>query len=128
MNLQQYVIVTLGVLVLGLFSALTFSYNENSKLRDEIAQQKANNITLQNALDKQNEAIKQMEIDKSQIEERYQMLHIKYDNFKMEVAQIEEQAEKISKDENISKSESILIAEKMAIQKAINAFYNRKKT
>lgn len=125
MILKQYIIIGLAIISLCLFSALSFMYHENSQLRNELALQKSNNEILKMSIEKQNAAIEEMKIDKNMIEENYKKLHIKYEEHKASIADIEQQADEISKIQNVSKNEAILIAEKTAIQKALDAFYNR---
>lgn len=106
--------------------ACGFLYQENRELTKQLEIEVANKIQLSEALERQNREIEKMKIEKTNIQQEYKNIHIKYDAFKIGQPQLMEQAEKEAAANNISMNEAILIQEKKQIQAALAVFFTKK--
>ena len=95
--------------------------NKNNDLREEITRLEVNVKSLSTLIEKQNQAIKELEANSSNLKTEYEEISEKYEKIKLNKVDAKEYAKK----NNISVNESILILEKNNIQRGLDEFFKK---
>lgn len=95
--------------------------NKNNDLREEITRLEVNVKNLSTLIEKQNQAIKELESNSSELKTEYKEISEKYEKIKLNKVNAKEYAKK----NNISVNESMLILEKNNIQRGLDEFFKK---
>ena len=95
--------------------------NKNNDLREEITRLEVNVKSLSTLIEKQNQAIKELEANSSNLKTEYEEISEKYEKIKLNKVDAKEYAKK----NNISINESMLILEKNNIQRGLDEFFKK---
>ena len=95
--------------------------NKNNDLREEITRLEVNVKSLSTLIEKQNQAIKELEANSSNLKTEYEEISEKYEKIKLNKVDAKEYAKK----NNISVNESMLILEKNNIQRGLDEFFKK---
>lgn len=95
--------------------------NKNNDLREEITRLEVNVKSLSTLIEKQNQAIKELEANSSNLKTEYDEISEKYEKIKLNKVNAKEYAKK----NNISVNESMLILEKNNIQRGLDEFFKK---
>ncbi len=95
--------------------------NKNNNLREEIIKLEVNVKNLSTLIEKQNQAIKELESNSSELKTEYEEISEKYEKIKLNKVNAKEYAKK----NNISVNESMLILEKNNIQRGLDEFFKK---
>lgn len=95
--------------------------NKNNNLREEIIRLEVNVKNLSTLIEKQNQAIKELESNSSELKTEYEEISEKYEKIKLNKVNAKEYAKK----NNISVNESMLILEKNNIQRGLDEFFKK---
>ena len=95
--------------------------NKNNDLREEITRLEVNVKNLSTLIEKQNQAIKELEANSSELKTEYEEISEKYEKIKLNKVNAKEYAKK----NNISVNESMLILEKKNIQRGLDEFFKK---
>lgn len=109
--------IILGISLLGNL----YLNNKNNTLREEIVRLEEKITNLSSLIEKQNQAIKELEANSSNLKTEYEEISEKYEKIKLNKANAQEYAKK----NNISVNESILILEKKNIQRGLDEFFKK---
>ena len=109
--------IILGISLLGNL----YLNNKNDTLREEIVRLEEKITNLSSLIEKQNQAIKELEANSSNLKTEYEEISEKYEKIKLNKANAQEYAKK----NNISVNESILILEKKNIQRGLDEFFKK---
>lgn len=109
--------IILGISLLGNL----YLNNKNNTLREEIVRLEEKITNLSSLIEKQNQAIKELEASSSNLKIEYEEISEKYEKIKLNKANAQEYAKK----NNISVNESILILEKKNIQRGLDEFFKK---
>ena len=109
--------IILGISLLGNL----YLNNKNNTLREEIVRLEEKITNLSSLIEKQNQAIKELEACSSNLKTEYEEISEKYEKIKLNKANAQEYAKK----NNISVNESILILEKKNIQRGLDEFFKK---
>lgn len=109
--------IILGISLLGNL----YLNNKNNTLRAEIVRLEEKITNLSYLIEKQNQAIKELEANSSNLKTEYEEISEKYEKIKLNKANAQEYAKK----NNISVNESILILEKKNIQRGLDEFFKK---
>lgn len=109
--------IILGISLLGNL----YLNNKNNTLREEVVRLEEKITNLSSLIEKQNQAIKELEASSSNLKTEYEEISEKYEKIKLNKANAQEYAKK----NNISVNESILILEKKNIQRGLDEFFKK---
>lgn len=109
--------IILGISLLGNL----YLNNKNNTLREEIVRLEEKITNLSSLIEKQNQAIKELEANSSNLKTEYEEISEKYEKIKLNKVNAQEYAKK----NNISVNESILILEKKNIQRGLDEFFKK---
>ena len=109
--------IILGISLLGNL----YLNNKNNTLREEIVRLEEKITNLSSLIEKQNQAIKELEASSSNLRTEYEEISEKYEKIKLNKANAQEYAKK----NNISVNESMLILEKKNIQRGLDEFFKK---
>ena len=108
------------ILGISLFGNLYLN-NKNNTLREEVVRPEEKITNLSSLIEKQNQAIKELEANSSNLKTEYEEISEKYEKIKLNKANAQEYAKK----NNISVNESMLILEKKNIQRGLDEFFKK---
>ena len=109
--------IILGISLLGNL----YLNNKNNTLRTEIVRLEEKITNLSSLIEKQNQAIKELEANSSNLKTEYEEISEKYEKIKLNKVNAQEYAKK----NNISVNESMLILEKKNIQRGLDEFFKK---
>ena len=109
--------IILGISLLGNL----YLNNKNNTLREEIVRLEEKITNLSSLIEKQNQAIKELEANSSNLKTEYEEISEKYEKIKLNKVDAKEYAKK----NNISVNESMLILEKNNIQRGLDEFFKK---
>lgn len=109
--------IILGISLLGNL----YLNNKNNTLREEVVRLEEKITNLSSLIEKQNQAIKELEASSSNLKTEYEEISEKYEKIKLNKANAQEYAKK----NNISVNESMLILEKKNIQRGLDEFFKK---
>ena len=109
--------IILGISLLGNL----YLNNKNNTLREEIVRLEEKITNLSSLIEKQNQAIKELEANSSNLKTEYEEISEKYEKIKLNKVNAKEYAKK----NNISVNESMLILEKNNIQRGLDEFFKK---
>ena len=109
--------IVLGISLLGNL----YLNNKNNTLREEIVRLEEKITNLSSLIEKQNQAIKELEASSYKLKTEYEEISEKYEKIKLNKANAQEYAKK----NNISVNESMLILEKKNIQRGLDEFFKK---
>ena len=109
--------IILGISLLGNL----YLNNKNNTLREEVVRLEEKITNLSSLIEKQNQAIKELEANSSNLKIEYEEISEKYEKIKLNKANAQEYAKK----NNISVNESMLILEKKNIQRGLDEFFKK---
>ena len=109
--------IILGISLLGNL----YLNNKNNTLREEVVRLEEKITNLSSLIEKQNQAIKELEASSSNLKTEYEEISEKYEKIKLNKVNAQEYAKK----NNISVNESILILEKKNIQRGLDEFFKK---
>ena len=109
--------IILGISLLGNL----YLNNKNNTLREEVVRLEEKITNLSSLIEKQNQAIKELEANSSNLKTEYKEISEKYEKIKLNKANAQEYAKK----NNISVNESMLILEKKNIQRGLDEFFKK---
>ena len=109
--------IILGISLLGNL----YLNNKNNTLREEVVRLEEKITNLSSLIEKQNQAIKELEANSSNLKTEHEEISEKYEKIKLNKANSQEYAKK----NNISVNESMLILEKKNIQRGLDEFFKK---
>ena len=109
--------IILGISLLGNL----YLNNKNNTLREEVVRLEEKITNLSSLIEKQNQAIKELEANSSNLKTEYEEISEKYEKIKLNKVNAKEYAKK----NNISVNESMLILEKNNIQRGLDEFFKK---
>ena len=109
--------IILGISLLGNL----YLNNKNNTLREEVVRLEEKITNLSSLIEKQNQAIKELEANSSNLKTEYEEISEKYEKIKLNKVNAQEYAKK----NNISVNESMLILEKKNIQRGLDEFFKK---